>query len=148
MNYLGAQNNQNLNGEWSRCSQLSRCSATWSLEMMSVAFSRWEQCLFRLSNPGCPVCSPTQGGCFLTKGVVFQPLFVSQPHFRTYEHQPSRQPDKQADAWPQVGSWSAMTGYGLAFPLNSKHKAKFNEKLLEYRFNHDDDNDNPLVYEL
>ena len=34
-----------------------------------------------------------------------------------------------------------MTGYGLAFPLNSKHKAKFNEKLLEYRFNHDDDND-------
>ena len=35
----------------------------------------------------------------------------------------------------QVGSWSAMTGYGLAFPLNSKHKAKFNEKLLEYRFN-------------
>ena len=39
-----------------------------------------------------------------------------------------------------------MTGYGLAFPLNSKHKAKFNEKLLEYRFKHDDDNDNPLVY--
>jgi len=37
----------------------------------------------------------------------------------------------------QVGSWSAMTGYGLAFPLHSKYKAKFNEKLLEYRENGD-----------
>ena len=34
-----------------------------------------------------------------------------------------------------------MTGYGLAFPLNSKHKAKFNEKLLEYRFEYFDDCD-------
>ena len=30
-----------------------------------------------------------------------------------------------------------MTGYGLAFPLNSKHKSKFNEMLLEYRENGD-----------
>lgn len=30
-----------------------------------------------------------------------------------------------------------MTGYGLAFPLNSKHKNKFNEMLLEYRENGD-----------
>ena len=37
----------------------------------------------------------------------------------------------------QVGSWSAMTGYGLAFPLNSKYKNKFNEQLLEYRENGD-----------
>jgi hypothetical protein len=37
----------------------------------------------------------------------------------------------------QVGSWSAMTGYGLAFPTNSKYKSKFNEKLLEYRENGD-----------
>lgn len=37
----------------------------------------------------------------------------------------------------QVGSWSAMTGYGLAFPLNSKHKARFNDMLLEYKENGD-----------
>ena len=37
----------------------------------------------------------------------------------------------------QVGSWSAMTGYGLAFPHNSKHRSKFNEQLLEYRENGD-----------
>ena len=30
-----------------------------------------------------------------------------------------------------------MTGYGLAFPLNSKYKNKFNEMLLEYRENGD-----------
>ena len=30
-----------------------------------------------------------------------------------------------------------MTGYGLAFPLNSKYKNKFNEQLLEYRENGD-----------
>ena len=33
----------------------------------------------------------------------------------------------------QVGSWSAMTGYGLAFPHNSKHRARFNDMLLEYK---------------
>ena len=27
-----------------------------------------------------------------------------------------------------------MTGYGLAFPHNSKHRDKFNSLLLEYRF--------------
>ena len=37
----------------------------------------------------------------------------------------------------QVGSWSAMTGYGLAFPQNSKYKIMFNEMLLEYRENGD-----------
>ena len=37
----------------------------------------------------------------------------------------------------QVGSWSAMTGYGLAFPHNSKHRSKFNSQLLEYRENGD-----------
>ena len=37
----------------------------------------------------------------------------------------------------QVGSWSAMTGYGLAFPQNSKFKTMFNEMLLEYRENGD-----------
>ena len=30
-----------------------------------------------------------------------------------------------------------MTGYGLAFPTNSKQKNKFNEMLLEYRENGD-----------
>ena len=30
-----------------------------------------------------------------------------------------------------------MTGYGLAFPVNSKHRSKFNEMLLEYRENGD-----------
>ena len=37
----------------------------------------------------------------------------------------------------EVGSWSAMTGYGLAFPHNSKHKTKFNDMLLEYKENGD-----------
>ena len=37
----------------------------------------------------------------------------------------------------KVGSWSAMTGYGLAFPHNSKHKTRFNDMLLEYRENGD-----------
>ena len=26
-----------------------------------------------------------------------------------------------------------MTGYGLAFPHNSKHRARFNDMLLEYK---------------
>ena len=30
-----------------------------------------------------------------------------------------------------------MTGFGLAVPLNSKQKSKFNEMLLEYRENGD-----------
>lgn len=30
-----------------------------------------------------------------------------------------------------------MTGYGLAFPHNSKHRSKFNSQLLEYRENGD-----------
>ena len=30
-----------------------------------------------------------------------------------------------------------MTGYGLAFPHNSKHKTRFNDMLLEYRENGD-----------
>lgn len=36
-----------------------------------------------------------------------------------------------------VGSWYAMTGYGFAFPKNSKYLAKFNEKMIEYRENGD-----------
>lgn len=35
----------------------------------------------------------------------------------------------------QVGSWSAMTGYALAFPHHSKYKAMFDEKILELREN-------------
>ena len=35
----------------------------------------------------------------------------------------------------QVGAWSAMTGYALAFPKQSKHRAAFNQKLLEMREN-------------
>ncbi len=35
----------------------------------------------------------------------------------------------------QVGSWSAMTGYALAFPHHSKFKAMFNDKILELREN-------------
>lgn len=35
----------------------------------------------------------------------------------------------------QVGSWSAMTGYALAFPTHSKHKSMFNDKILELREN-------------
>ncbi|XP_058806927.1 glutamate receptor ionotropic, NMDA 2D-like isoform X2 [Phymastichus coffea] len=36
-----------------------------------------------------------------------------------------------------VGSWYAMTGYGLAFPRNSRFLKMFNQKLLEYRDNGD-----------
>ena len=35
----------------------------------------------------------------------------------------------------QVGSWSAMTGYALAFPHHSKFKHNFNAKILELREN-------------
>ena len=35
----------------------------------------------------------------------------------------------------QVGSWSAMTGYAVAFPQHSKFKAMFNDKILELREN-------------
>ena len=35
----------------------------------------------------------------------------------------------------QVGSWSAMTGYALAFPHHSKFKHMFDEKILELREN-------------
>ncbi|XP_057371297.1 LOW QUALITY PROTEIN: glutamate receptor ionotropic, NMDA 2B-like [Daphnia carinata] len=38
-----------------------------------------------------------------------------------------------------VGSWYAMTGYGVAFPRGSKYVAAFNEKLLEYIENGDVD---------
>lgn len=37
----------------------------------------------------------------------------------------------------QVGSWSAMTGYALAFPHHSKFKLNFNAKILELRENGD-----------
>ncbi|XP_076041483.1 glutamate receptor ionotropic, NMDA 2B-like isoform X2 [Oratosquilla oratoria] len=36
-----------------------------------------------------------------------------------------------------VGSWYAMTGYGLAFPRGSKYLEVFNEKLMEYKDNGD-----------
>ncbi|XP_025836924.1 glutamate receptor ionotropic, NMDA 2B [Agrilus planipennis] len=36
-----------------------------------------------------------------------------------------------------VGSWYAMTGYGLAFPRNSKYLKMFNKKLLDFRENGD-----------
>ena len=31
-----------------------------------------------------------------------------------------------------VGSWYAMTGYGMAFPRNSKHFTSFNNKIMDY----------------
>ena len=31
-----------------------------------------------------------------------------------------------------VGSWYAMTGYGMAFPRNSKHFHSFNNKIMDY----------------
>lgn len=34
-----------------------------------------------------------------------------------------------------VGSWYAMTGYGLAFPRNSRFLKMFNQRLLEYNDN-------------
>ncbi|CAB4054149.1 GRIN2B [Lepeophtheirus salmonis] len=37
----------------------------------------------------------------------------------------------------QVGSWSGMTGYALAFPQHSKFKAMFDQKILELRENGD-----------
>ncbi|XP_066592276.1 glutamate receptor ionotropic, NMDA 2B isoform X2 [Prorops nasuta] len=36
-----------------------------------------------------------------------------------------------------VGSWYAMTGYGLAFSRNSKYLEMFNKRLLDYRDNGD-----------
>ncbi|XP_065160773.1 glutamate receptor ionotropic, NMDA 2B-like isoform X2 [Atheta coriaria] len=36
-----------------------------------------------------------------------------------------------------VGSWYAMTGYGLAFPRNSKYIKMFNKKMLDFRENGD-----------
>ena len=34
-----------------------------------------------------------------------------------------------------VGSWYAMTGYGVAFPRNSKHFHNFNKKIMDYSEN-------------
>ena len=34
-----------------------------------------------------------------------------------------------------VGSWYAMTGYGVAFPRNSKHFQSFNKKIMDYSEN-------------
>ena len=31
-----------------------------------------------------------------------------------------------------VGSWYAMTGYGMAFPRHSKHFHSFNKKIIDY----------------
>jgi len=36
-----------------------------------------------------------------------------------------------------VGSWYAMTGYGVAFPRNSKHFNSFNKKIMDYSENGD-----------
>ncbi|CAH1110304.1 unnamed protein product [Psylliodes chrysocephalus] len=36
-----------------------------------------------------------------------------------------------------VGSWYAMTGYGMAFPRNSKYLKMFNKRLLDFRENGD-----------
>ncbi|CAH0546708.1 unnamed protein product [Brassicogethes aeneus] len=36
-----------------------------------------------------------------------------------------------------VGSWYAMTGYGLAFPRNSKYIKMFNKRMLDFRENGD-----------
>lgn len=36
-----------------------------------------------------------------------------------------------------VGKWYAMTGYGLAFPRNSKYIKMFNKRLLDFRENGD-----------
>lgn len=36
-----------------------------------------------------------------------------------------------------VGSWYAMTGYGLAFTRNSKYLSMFNKRLLDLRSNGD-----------
>lgn len=34
-----------------------------------------------------------------------------------------------------VGSWYAMTGYGAAFPRNSKHFYSFDRKIMDYSEN-------------
>ena len=34
-----------------------------------------------------------------------------------------------------VGAWAAMTGYGAAFPRNSKHFQNFNRKIMDFSEN-------------
>ena len=34
-----------------------------------------------------------------------------------------------------VGAWAAMTGYGAAFPRNSKHFINFNRKVMDFSEN-------------